>query len=103
MNSGNAQQLTEVLNSVADGITIQNAQGQLVFVNAAAAKMMGFATPAAAIKAGALKIIAGFRFADEHGRPIPPDDLPGRRALKGEEEPAMVVSYTSPQHPGQRW
>ena len=99
----NVAQLDQVLHGVANGITIQDPAHKLVFVNRAAARMMNCKSPAEAVKKGGAAILEGFKFYNEHGRPIRLQDLPGRRALAGVEEPEMIVGYTSTKHEGIRW
>lgn len=101
--TANAKQLVQILHAVADGITVQNAAGQLVFVNQAAAKMMGFETPDEVLKMGGQAIAASFRIFDEQGQPLSLQALPGRRALQGIDEPELIVGFTSGDQPELRW
>lgn len=91
--TSDAGHLTQVLDAVANGITIQDTSGRLVFVNQAAARMMGFASGDDAIAKGGAGILAEFEYYDEHGRPMKPDEFPGRLALQGQAEPKKIVGH----------
>jgi two-component system, sporulation sensor kinase A len=101
--TANAQQLVQIMHAIADGITVQNASGQLVFVNQAAATLMGFKTPDEVLKLGGQAIAATFKIFDEQGQPLSLQALPGRRVLQGIDEPEIVVGFTSKNHPTIRW
>lgn len=96
-------QLNQVLHGVANGITVQDATGKLVFVNQAAARMMNCASPEAAVEKGGAGILKGFKFYDEHMRPITPADFPGRHALQGVREPEMLIAYTTDDKASLHW
>lgn len=87
--------LEHVLHAVANGITIQDPLGNLVFVNVAAAQTMNCRTPQEAVAKGGLAIVKGFTFYDIKGNPVRVTDLPGRLTLTGVPEPEMVIAYTA--------
>jgi signal transduction histidine kinase/PAS domain-containing protein len=80
-----------VLGGIADGVTVQDALGRLVYVNDAAARMCGFSDAAAMLATPADQIIERFEILDEHGLPVDPDVLPGRRVLAGQTPEPMVL------------
>jgi PAS domain S-box-containing protein len=95
--------LAMILDGVADGVMAMDASGRLIFVNETAAKMMGFADPAAALEAGRPAIAARFELIDAQHRPLPAEALPTERALRGETPPEMLVGYRRPPDPSVRW
>ena len=96
--------IIQVLNAVANGITVQEPGGRLVFVNPSAARMMDCRTPEEAIELGGVGIMAKFKFYNTHGIEISAQDLPGRKALRGVPEPRMTVSFSPRSHPDEiRW
>jgi PAS domain-containing protein len=95
--------LEQVLHGVANGLTIQDPSGELVFVNEAAARMMNCRSPEEAVRKGGLAIAQEFTYYDTSGKPLKVTDLPGRLALSGKAEPEMTVGYTSAAHPKMRW
>ena len=79
------------LDHVADGVSVQDASGRLVYANAAAVETLGFASAEEMLATPDL--LSRFTILDEDGTPIPPALLPGRRALAGEDEPEMLVRF----------
>ncbi len=92
-----------ITSSSADGITIQAANGTLIYANDAAARMSGFASGQDMQRASTEEIVGRFEILDEDGRPFPVDQLPGRRALSGEREPEAVVRFRKRSGGGDRW
>jgi PAS domain S-box-containing protein len=99
-----AQDLLEaVLSGVADAVTAQAPDGRLLFANEAAAASMGFDSPEALMKAPLTEIMSRYDILDEDGRPTPPDALPGRRALAGEDGVESVVRFRIRETGEERW
>ena len=84
-------QLEAILNGVADAVTVQRADGQVVYANDAAARSLGFASSEEMRLASPAALADRYEMFDEEGSPFPRDRLPGRLALRGEDpEPALV-------------
>jgi PAS domain S-box-containing protein len=96
-------QLEAMLRGVADAVTVQAPDGRLLFVNDAAVSTLGFDSPAALLEAAPAEILAGFEIFDPDGRPFPVSDLPGRRALGGEEGAEAVVRFRVKATGEERW
>jgi PAS domain S-box-containing protein len=92
-----------ILRSVSDGITVQDASGRLVYVNDAAAQLLGHVTGEALIGEPVVEVYSGFELVDQDGQPLPAETLPPERALSGEEAPEELVSYIAPDSDTQRW
>jgi len=86
-------ELEAILDGVADAVTVQGRDGRLTYVNDAAVRLLGYQDRAALLAAAPEELGAGFEMLDEDGAPLPPDRLPGRRALAGEEPEAVTVRY----------
>jgi PAS domain S-box-containing protein len=86
-------QLEVVLRGVADGVTAQDASGDLVYANEVAARIAGYPSVQAMVKTPTRERIDALEIADELGQPFPPDRLPGRRALRGEEDAEEVLRF----------
>ena len=84
------EQLEIILRGVADGITAQDPSGELIYANEAAARIVGYPTSEALIKAPVREVMQRFTVADETGRPLSLEDLPGRKALQGESAEALL-------------
>lgn len=76
-----AGELKEILDGVADGITVQDATGRLIYANTAAARTTGFDSPEEFVATAPAAIMAAFEILDESGHPLAQDQLPGRMAL----------------------
>jgi PAS domain S-box-containing protein len=81
------------LDHVGDGVTVQDPSGRLVYANAAAARGLGFASAAELLATPLPEVMTRFSIFAEDGSPFPLDQLPGRRALRGESEQAVMVRF----------
>jgi PAS domain S-box-containing protein len=95
--------LEGVMRGVQDGITVQSAEGQLVYANDAAARLTGFASAAALTKAKLPEIISSFELLTPEGAPFPVAELPGRRALAGLPAPEKLVRFRLKATGAERW
>lgn len=91
--TGRAEDLELVLQFAGDPITVQDAQGRLVYANEAAARQVGFASAADFLAAPVDEILGRYDLIDEDGRPMAIENLPGRRALRGDPEPEAIVGF----------
>jgi two-component system, OmpR family, phosphate regulon sensor histidine kinase PhoR len=88
------EQLEVILNNVANGIVVADANNSLVYVNDVAARMVGFPSAAAMLAAPQSAFGQSLRrFAtwDEQGRPLPFEERPGARASQGKKAHALVL------------
>jgi PAS domain S-box-containing protein len=79
-----SQRLEIVLEGVADGITVEDQMGRVVYANTAAARICGFSTVAELMATPSGDVVARFEIWDADDRPFPLEDLPARRVLAGE-------------------
>jgi PAS domain S-box-containing protein len=86
-----SHRLEIVLEGVADGITVQDRSGRLVFANTAAAKMCGFATAEELLSTSPAEIMGRFSMLDSEGKPFLAEALPGRRVLAGQPPSSAVI------------
>ncbi len=80
-------QLAAILHGVADGITVQDPTGRLIYANDAAARMLGCPSAQTLLQAPLQEILAHFELLDETGHPFPRTRLPGRLVLEGIPDP----------------
>jgi signal transduction histidine kinase/GAF domain-containing protein len=80
--------LDSILSSMTDGLWVYDAAGQVVSVNEAAITMFGFGSRTEAAEHGSFAQL-NFRYPD--ARPIPPDDFPHARALRGMTVPDYLA------------
>ncbi len=88
------EQLEAILNNVADGIVVADANNSLVYVNDVAARMTGFPSAAAMLAAPQSAFgerLRRFATWDEQGRPLPFKERPGFQASQGKKAHALVL------------
>jgi PAS domain S-box-containing protein len=86
-------QLEVIIENIADGITVQDITGRVIYVNQAAARACGYASVTEMIYAPPLDYMKRFVIYDEQGNPFPPERMPGRRAIAGEKHPQVSVQF----------
>jgi len=84
-------QLTAALSTLAEAVTVQHAEGALIYANEAAARMLGFASAQELLATPVEEVVGAFETTNEDGSPLRLQDLPGRRVLAGEEPEPLVV------------
>jgi PAS domain S-box-containing protein len=100
--SNSEQRLKEMLGRLAEAVTVQDARGQLVYVNDAAARLLG-GTAEQVLAAPPRMVFERFELFDERGRPVSASEMPGRRVLRG-ESPEPVITRSVVRATGQeRW
>ena len=99
-----APHVLEILDRLAEAVTVQDAAGRLVYANHRAAALLGFASQDDLLAADPATIVAAYEMRDEHGRPLDVGRLPGRRALAGEELPEpLLVEHVVRRSGERRW
>jgi len=96
-------QLQAIFQGVAEGITVQDASGQLVYANDAAAHSMGFPTAEALLGESVENVMTRFELFDESGARVQVDSLPGRRALQGLDPGEAVLRFRTLPGGTERW
>ena len=92
-----------ILKGIADGITVQDQSGKLVYMNLPAAYAFGYNSVEEALNFSNLEILSKFEIFDEVGNPFPLDQLPGRLALQGVRNPAATVRFKYLATSEERW
>ena len=95
-------QLAAILRGIAEGVTVQDHEGRLIYANEVAARMSGYASPDEILR-DAPHVLQQFSMFDESGAPFPAEHLPGRRILVGEEAREVVVQFRNPLTNEWRW
>src|SRR4051794_2916962 len=89
--AGSRELLAAVLAHLGDGVVVHGAGGERLYANDQAARLTGYATAEELMSALPEETLARFELFHADGAPMRPEDLPGRRALAGEDpEPALV-------------
>jgi PAS domain S-box-containing protein len=96
-------QLEAILRGVADAVTAQAPDGQLLFANEAAVELLGYESSDALLSAPLSEIMERFELLDEAGQPFPLERLPGRRAVAEGEGSDVVVRFRVRATGEERW
>jgi PAS domain S-box-containing protein len=100
---GSRDQLEAVLRGVADGITAQDPSGKVIYANETAARLTGSSSVQDLVEAPLEELMTRFELLDEEGNPLPPERLPGRRALAGEDGSEEVLRFRILASGEERW
>jgi PAS domain S-box-containing protein len=96
-------QLSLYLENMNNGVIVQDKNGNLLYANYEAAKLMGFLSAEALIGAPINDILAKFDILDEDGEPFPYGSLPARLALLGMQYPQAILRYRFKNTGKDRW
>ena len=102
------QQLEVILQNIADGISVQDAQGNVVYMNEAGARLCGYTSVEEFMRTPDFQTqrtttLQRYEILDEQGNPFPLTELPGSRALRGENHPHAIVQYFDRVSQHYRW
>lgn len=87
----------------AEAVTIQDQAGAIIYANDRAAELVGLQSAPQMLSREAGSIVSRFDLIDASGEPIDPDQLPGRRVLRGEPVAEEMVGYRDRQKGDVRW
>ena len=96
-------QLTAVLGSLTEAVTVRGARGGLIYANQAAADLLGFDSPQALLATPAREIAGRYASFREDGRPLDLADVPGARLLAGESPEPLVMRVVHRETGEQAW
>jgi serine phosphatase RsbU (regulator of sigma subunit) len=96
-------EIRAVLGGVADAVTAQRPDGEVVYANEAALQRLGYSSLQELAAAPVGEVRRRFEFTDEDGMPVPMARLPGRQVLMGSVPEPLVVRHRSPHDGELRW
>ena len=91
--AGSRELLAAVLSHLGDGIVVHAPNGDRLYANDAAARLTGFASAEELLAATPAVALARFDVFHADGTPMQREELPGHRALAGEEPAPTLVRY----------
>ncbi len=83
----------QILDALPTGVTVQDTDGHVVYVNKTAAALIGYSAPNPVAKNASDKIMNNFTLLTEDGNPLPANELPGRRVLISKQEEESIVRF----------
>jgi PAS domain S-box-containing protein len=95
--------LTTALDTLAKAVTIQGADGRLVYANDAAAAAFGFASSKEVMRERPENIANAYDSYLEDGSPLRMEELPGRQALQGKTPEPLLVRAIDRRTGEERW
>ena len=96
-------QLEAILRSVPAGIMVLDQRGRIVFANEMVAEMAGFRDTDELLAGHADEAMGAWETYDEHGDPIPQEQHPGTKALRGIESPGILLRIVGGSGGEDRW
>jgi PAS domain S-box-containing protein len=96
-------QLQAILENAADGITVQDANGHLLYANDAAAKLTGYPSAEVLLATPQAYPLPKYEIKAENGQPLGAEELPGRRALTSGQPAEALLRYLSRDSKEERW
>ncbi len=97
------KQMEVILQGVADSITVQDREGNIIYANDAAARALGFENAAELIEAPLQTIVDKYDLFDEEGEKISSQHLPGQIALKEGQSASRTLRYVNRKTGEERW
>jgi PAS domain S-box-containing protein len=92
-----------ILDDIGEGVTIQTAEGKVLYANQAVADQIGL-TVDELVSAAAGALASRYDIRDEHGHPVSVDRMPGRVILReGVEAASLLVRNTDVETGEERW
>jgi PAS domain S-box-containing protein len=94
---------TAALGALTEAVTMENADGILVYANAAAARMLGHASPEAMLRAPERRLVDVYETFAQDGRRLGRADMPGRRVMAGEAPDPLLIRTIDRATGEERW
>jgi serine phosphatase RsbU (regulator of sigma subunit)/PAS domain-containing protein len=94
-------ELQAVLGALAEAVTVQRPDGEIVYANPAAARLTGAPDEDTLVERGPAHAWDGWDVRNENGQPVASEDLPGRRALAGDPAPEPLLLQVTDQASGE--
>ncbi len=87
------REMVAALGQLAEAVTVQRLDGRVAYANAAAVRLLGFATTEELIAADPAELTRRYLMLHPDGTQVRIDELPGRRVLAGEEAEPLLVRW----------
>jgi PAS domain S-box-containing protein len=88
---GDAALFTEVVEQLAEAVTVRSAEGEIVYANRAALAHLGFESMDELKIRSSQSIMDDYLVEDEHGQPLTMDDVPSVRLMSGRAATPLLM------------
>ena len=88
---GQGPGLAQILDALAEAVTIRDPHNHIIYANEAAVRHMGFSSLEELQRRPPQAIFDDYIVQDEHGEPVKMDDIPSVRLLRGEEAQPLLI------------
>jgi PAS domain S-box-containing protein len=88
---GGSPNLAEILDSLAEAVTIRDPHHHIIYANQVAVRHMGFESLEELQSRSAQAIMDDYLVLDEHGRPLTMEDIPSVRLLGGQAAEPLLI------------
>ncbi len=96
-------ELQVILNGVADGISAQDASGQIIFANQAAAQLSGYSSPDDMIHSRIEEVRRKLQMLNEDGQPLALSDFPRERVFREGKSVSLMFRIRFADTGEERW
>jgi PAS domain S-box-containing protein len=95
--------LEAVPDAVSEPVTVQDGRGNVVYANDAAARLLGYESGSAMVRASIDQARSRYQLLDDDGMMLTFDQLPARRVTQGEQEALAVIKFRDSYTQAVRW
>src|SRR5512135_472259 len=96
-------QIKIILDGIADGVTAQDPNGQVIYANDAAALLAGYPSASALLAADPARRLHHIEMFDESGRALDVEELPGRLVLRSLDSSTQIIRFRISGTSEERW
>ncbi len=97
------ERFERILNVLGEAVTVNDAEGRVVYANEAAARLLGAESLDEVVNAPPGELAGRFIITTEDGRPVANEDLPSWRLLHGEPDPPALLTRSVHRSTGKAW
>lgn len=101
--SASRDEVQAIVGGIASGIIAQRPDGGIVYANDVAARLLDWGSAAELIGSNFSAVLDRLILRHEDGRPFKAEDVPSRRALRGDREPTALFRYIIKSSGEERW
>jgi anti-sigma regulatory factor (Ser/Thr protein kinase)/PAS domain-containing protein len=97
------RRLERVLDALSEAVTVSDAQGRVVYANAAAVTLLGAGSVDEVLASSTEALMDRFHVTREDGSPVGQEDLPGRRVIRGQPAEPLLTRSVDRTTGRERW